>query len=205
LLPVPPIPIDIVKMEPNMQGVPSFSLDWDKFIILGNPYYVAISAKLPYTSWKDFKEGIEYIYNIIFDSNLFNTITRYSIKYVDFIDISTCTNVMDILNINLNISDIHIKNEKLILQIELQKEMYLHIIKIATSATLVKQVAINIPKNGLLIETDTLNILKDPISPNEFLRNHITCLDDIHVKNKEMFFDILSNNAISLFEPIYNE
>jgi uncharacterized protein (TIGR04255 family) len=205
MLPVPPIPIDIVKIDPNMQGIPSFSLDWDKYIILGNPHYVAISAKQPYTSWTDFKQGIEHIHNIIFNGDLFNTITRYSIKYVDFIDISTCTNAMEMLNITLNVNNMHIKNENLTLQLELQKELYLHVIKIATSATLVQQIAGILPKNGLLIETDTLNILKQSIVPHEFLKNYISRLDDIHIKNKEMFFDILSDDGISLLEQIYND
>jgi uncharacterized protein (TIGR04255 family) len=205
MLPVPPIPIDIVKMDPNMQGIPSFSLDWDKYIILGNPHYVAISAKQPYTSWTNFKNGIKYIHNIIFNGDLFNTITRYSIKYVDFIEIPPLNTAMDLLNIEININDLTIKNENLMLQLELYKDNYLHVVKVATSATVMQQnIGSQLQKIGLLIDTDTLDILKNPILPNDFIANSTSCLDKIHIENKNMFFSILSDKCIDILEPTYD-
>lgn len=205
ILPAPPIPIEIIMSDPNMQNIPTFSIEWGSYIIAGNPYYVAISYKPPYARWVNFKEGIAQVHKTLIDSKIFSSINRYSIKYVDFIEEDDSVVPMEFLDIAIDIHKNRITTENLSLHVELPDESYMHIVKIATSATIAQVEAPSVTKKGLLIDTDTICTLNNPLLPEEFLQNHEKLLDEIHVANKDLFFRTLSQHGIEYLEPEYEQ
>ncbi|MDR1607298.1 MAG: hypothetical protein LBT38_02675 [Deltaproteobacteria bacterium] len=67
-----------------MQNIPSFSLSWNDYIILGNVHFFAIYPQQPSGKWDVFYTDINKICSII-NNNIFDAVTSYSIKYTYFI------------------------------------------------------------------------------------------------------------------------
>jgi uncharacterized protein (TIGR04255 family) len=203
VLPVPPIPVEIIMSDPNMQSAPTFSIEWGNYIIAGNPYYVAVSYKPPYARWENFKEGIAIVHKVLISSKVFAFINRYSIKYVDFIDENESITPMDFLDIKIDIHNNRIRNENVSLHVELPQDNYVHILKVATSATIAQVANPDVKRKGLLIDTDTICSMSNPLSPENFLFKHNELLNDIHRANKDLFFRTLSQYGIEHLEPVY--
>lgn len=199
--PQPPIPEEFLKNDPNMQVVPSFVLEWNEFVISGNFCFIAVAKKTPYGEWASFKAGIAEIHNELLKDDLISKITRYSIKYVDFFDECEIP-PLDLLNVNINMSTTQLKSEIFTLHAEIPDDDYLNIIKIVSSATL-NQFPGQTTRKGLVLETDTLRLLPQGITPREFMSNHSEWLDAIHTINKAKVFEIISDTALERMEPVY--
>ncbi|MDR1872634.1 MAG: TIGR04255 family protein [Deltaproteobacteria bacterium] len=181
MLPVPPIPLDFLRDNPNMQMIPSFSLKLDNYIIVGNPHYVAISVTSRYNYWKEFKKIIIDIHNILFKTKLIEKVKRYSIKYINLTDVPSSNNTIDLLNINININNKILSDEKLSIRIESPSEEFFNVIEVSTSATVyLNHNNIQDTKTGLLINIDTIKSLQKSIEHSEFINNIASYLYNIH-------------------------
>jgi uncharacterized protein (TIGR04255 family) len=200
---VPPIPLEAVKTIPDMQSVPTFSVEWSDFIILGNPFFVTVSLKPPYRQWSDFKAGIEKIHKTLIDGDLFEKITRYSIKYVDFLGANIINEArispLGLLNLDIRVISTKLTDQKVTLHAELPGKEYLNLIDVISSDNIT--IKGESGQEGLLLMTDTIRI--NELSPKEFLETHSSRLDAIHDANKKLFFEIMADAALELLEPEY--
>jgi uncharacterized protein (TIGR04255 family) len=200
--PVLPVPQEIVRQDPSMQSVPSFNLEWEHFIIIGNFTYVSVSYIPPYKRWSDFKQGICKIFKVLFESEVFLSITRYSIKYIDLIEIVDDIMPLDLLNVEIRVMGEQLSNENTVLRVERQADEILHVINVATSARV--QLPDGTIRHGVLIDTDSLCLLDTPLPPMTFLATHEELLDKLHKENKDLFFSLLTEKTINMLEPEYD-
>lgn len=190
-LPTFDIPASIRKKDINFKFQPLIRLDMDGYKLLVGDSVLALASKLPYPSGETFKSKFKEIFGLVFDLGLIDSIQRYSMKYVDFIEGESNKEILPLVNINLNMASEKIEEQNFRVQIQEkdpdQKRMYFYeIIGLAKAKTIEQQV-----KNGLIIDIDTIST-EQSINMSDFKDSLDVRLDEIHTKSKERFFSLLT-------------
>jgi uncharacterized protein (TIGR04255 family) len=199
-LPAANIPIQMRELDQNLRFQPLLRLNWDRFLILMGDESLAIACAIPYPGWQDFKSKIIEVINALKDSRIIETVSRFSLKYVDIIDGKNLSEQIQRVNINLNIGNHILFSEKFNIRVEIPHDNYLHIVQIAapSSGTLFDGKT----QDGVLVAVDSISeqLTIDLTSFAETLADN---LEAIHTSNKTMFFECLRPETITYLEPVY--
>lgn len=201
-LPVAQIPRDLREANPNLKFAPTTRLHWDNFTINVSNFGVSVGCNYPYQGWQKFKSAIVEVVSCLGDINIFNSIDRYSMKYVDLIPSDDIRHQISLVNMNISVADHKIESEGFLLRVEIAKDSFVHIIQImpAASAKLID----GTDRKGIIIDVDTIHDIDHQTIPNVIGEDFQARLDLIHNANKKMFFDCLKSETIENLEPVYD-
>lgn len=186
--------------DPNLQYAPVVRLIWKEFFILVSDRSLAVACKIPYPGWSEFKDAIIKVIKVLSDSSVIENIQRYSLKYVDLIPSNNLKEQVSFINFIARLGDHKLEKEVFQFRIEIPQDKYIHAILIVSSAVLTLNDGTK--KEGIVIDIDSIcNI--DNQSFNDFNTGFNEKLDDIHLKNKEMFFECITPETLKYLEPIY--
>lgn len=198
-LPASQIPAQMRNSDVNLQFAPVNRLDWDHFFISFSDKSLSISCKLPYPGWKIFKVTIEQILGIIVKLGIIESISRYSLKYVDLIPASDTDKQISLLNLDLSIAKHILEKEIFQVRVEIPKSEYINVVQIVSPATVTTS---DETKQGVIVDIDTIKNVTN-ISIQQLMTDLSTKLDEIHLINKTIFFDCLKPDTIKALEPKY--
>lgn len=200
-LPISHLPQQIREMDPTLHFSPLNRIAWGKFAILVGDRSVGVGCSIPYPGWSDFKDAIERVFHVVNEAGLIKTIDRYSVKYVDFFETGDdCALALSQFNIGLRIGTHDLRAENTVLRVEIPRSNFLHAVQVMTSAT-VQLPAIG-ARSGAILDVDTLSVA--PVKDISIFAIELsTLLDEIHLANKQMFFECLSENGLRNLEPQY--
>ncbi len=200
-LPAADIPLQMREFNPNLRFQPLLRLNWGRFLILIGDESLAIACVIPYPGWQDFKPKIIEVINILRDSRIIETVSRFSLKYVDIIEGKNLYEQIQRVNVNLNIGNHILSSEHFNIRVEIPHDDYLHIVQIAapSSVTLFDGQT----RDGVLVAVDSISeqLTIDLTSFAEALADN---LEAIHTSNKTMFFECLRPETITYLEPVYD-
>lgn len=199
-LPISQLPKPIRDADPNLKFAPLSRVDWGQFFINIGDFSVSISSKYPYAGWANFRPAIIDVMGILFDSNVVQTLERYSIKYVDMIPSSDDQQKVSMINCNVTLADHKLVKEPFQLRIEIPRDGFINAVNIASSAQAVLHDGTK--REGLIVDVDTFAI-QDNISMQMLLDGFTAKLESIHQTNKAMFFDCLTDETMKSLEPVY--
>ena len=199
-LPAAQLPKAIRDADPNLQFVPIKRLDWDQFFVSIGDRSVAISCKLPYPGWKNFKFAIIKLMAVLGEIDIIQSIERYSMKYVDLIPSSDLQQQISYINFDVAIANHKLQNEAFQLRVEMPRDGFTNAVQVVSSAKL------TLPngeiKEGVVVDVDTIaNLQRVPLPA--LLDGFEGKLDSIHQTNKTIFFDCLKPETIEALEPSY--
>jgi uncharacterized protein (TIGR04255 family) len=198
-LPINQLPKQARDSDLNLRFAPLCRIECENFFINISDFSVSISSKYPYAGWKNFKETITLVVTELEKSSLIGPIERYSMKYIDLIDPPN-GNKASMVNVSLTIAEHTLSNEEFQIRLEIPEDEITHAVQVISSAeaTLYNGKKIK----GLLIDVDSYCLLND--SPLSYLMEHLEeRLENMHMKNKKMFFKLLKKETLDILEPIY--
>jgi len=160
----------------------------------------SLSCLIPYKGWQHFKRKIIESMELIDSTSLIEVVERFSLKYIDIIDNNNRLK-SDILNASLEVGKENFSNSNYHLQTELPRGDMTALIQIISSAN-VKTPGVA-DRKGIVVAIDTI-FQVDGTDLKALLPIFSSKLDAVHALNKEIFFSILSPQALELLEPVYD-
>jgi uncharacterized protein (TIGR04255 family) len=183
-----------------MQFAPLVRVTWKSFPILVGDKSICIVSEIPYCGWVDYKNAILEVITAMSDIPYIESVQRYSMKYVNLIPCDDLAQQILGLNFELRIGQHKIEKEAFLVRTEIQTGSFLKMIQVAAGASVVK--ADGKTTNGAIVEIDIARQVDDE-SPKEFIKSFSPRLDEIHMLNKETFFDCLQSQTIEALGPTY--
>jgi len=200
-LPISQLPQQLREMDPNLHFSPLSKLIWGRFAILVGDRSLGVGCMMPYPGWAAFKRAIEEVVAVFYSSALISSIDRYSIKYVDFFETNDdMARALSHFNIDLRVGNHAVKAENSVVRVEIPRSPFLHAVQVMTNATV--QIPPQKARSGAVLDVDTLTVTAVSDLPR-FMTDLPRLLDDIHLANKQMFFECLSESGLSNLEPQY--
>lgn len=199
-LPVSQLPKPLRDSDPNLKFAPLSRIEWGNFFVSVSDSSVAISSKYPYSGWNLFKPAITRVVQIVAESNIIDTIERYSMKYVDMLQSLDAKQKVSMINCGLSIAGHSLEKEPFQLRIEIPRDGFINAVQVASSAQ--AELHDGTKMEGLIIDVDSFPP-PGGFSTAVLLENFSEKLEAIHQTNKAMFFDCLTPEAITSLEPEY--
>jgi uncharacterized protein (TIGR04255 family) len=198
-LPASAIPKDVRAADPALREAPLISLRLGDFTIFIGDSLLAVSAGHRYPGWASFHPVIQRAFRSAANSNVINSVTRYSLKYVDLLPKASGRPAGG-MDIDIRIGQVALTNHNASVRLEVMDDPFIHVIQAITNATAKRDG--EEPRSGPLIEVDTVCIAP-PSGVAEFFDSLGPSLDDAHDRNKRIFFECLSTETFERLGPIY--
>lgn len=197
-LPLADIPSHLREGDSNLKYQPIMRMTWENVILIVGDHSLGLGYRGEYVSWKTFKTCIDQLLEWLVDDNdlgkMINSVTRYSLKYVDFIPDKFYTDIEDPFNVKLLLGGDNKGNHNLKFQLENKESFGVSFFEFMNPV----QASSDNQKfeRGVLITTDTVRNLS--LTPDlNSLQNDFNLQNEImHSKNKELFFSILSQQLL---------
>ena len=131
-----------------------------------------------------------------------SNIARYSIKYVDFLEVGQdLKKAVSSFNLHVKLGTHELVQESAQIRIEIPRGTFLHAVQVMTGANVARNPKIQ--KFGALLDVDSFAFPKE-MSIAQFLASLDENMDAIHLANKEIFFECISAQALEQLEPKYD-
>lgn len=195
--PIAQLPQAMRDSDPNIKFAPLSRLVLDDFFINIGDRCLSIGCdSSDYKDWSNFRGKIEPVLKKIDDSKFVKSVSRYSIKYVNLIELDDITEQISFLNLDLKLGkgNYRVLDDSFNIRLEIKENEFISIVTLASSVEVSVKDTI---KSGLIVDVDTIST-KQKLS----LKSVISSLDDIKKINKSRFFNSLRED-ISLLEPVY--
>ncbi len=203
-LPAADIPTEIRTREPSLRFQPVMRLHWDdNFLILVGDTSLGLGCKMPYPGWKNFKPHILKLASVLNESQLIEQIDRYSMKYIGVVDGKDISEQIARINIDLKLGDYVLRSEPepFSVRIEMRRNSLRHIVQLAATAT--ASLMDGSQREGLLVDIDSICEHTTTDVAN-FVGELSDRAEDIHTRNKEIFFELLTPETLAYLGPSYD-
>jgi uncharacterized protein (TIGR04255 family) len=199
-LPAAEIPQPLRASDPNLQFAPILRLEWDQYFIAVGDRSFAISCKLPYPKWPNFKKAILDITRRIAKVGIAGTVERYSVKYVNLIQGSTLAEQTSKIRMAITLGPIEVSGDHINLQVHRNDGDVVHILSVISGAEG------NLPDgkriHGAVVDIDSIRNVNAP-NFGVFADNLEPGLEKLRQANKVMFFGCLTDATIEELGPVY--
>jgi len=196
-LPISQVPEIVRNADPNLKYQPHCRLQNENCSYGFNigPNVMSYFAQKPYIGWSEWKPIILEILAELAKVNLFKTIERTGLRYIDFID----RNIFSVTNISMKIIDEELNKEQTSFRTEYIDGNYIKIVQIFNNINMLMN---NEPLFGSLIDIDVIRDFRT-IDIQCFQQKIKELLEESHDKAKKMFFRLLKKEFLNELEPIY--
>jgi len=195
-LPAASIPGPILEQDPGLRYAPKIKLENGNQAVLIGEHVVSLSCRRPYSGWARFAQDIDALAKAVQGTNLINTIERFSLKYIDLIELDPSIG-LNCLNLDLKLGNHEINTKPVQIRTEIKEDNLIHIVQIISPADV--QLPGSGKLTGVLVDIDTIMALS---GGNTWvtLKNQ---LDGVHLACKKMFFSLMKRETIERLEPVY--
>lgn len=200
-LPAAQVPKPLRDNDPNLQFVPVIRLKWEKHIISISDRSIVIGCDYPYPKWNNFKSSIIKVMDHLKDINIIDSVSRYSMKYVDLIVSNNIGHQISLIDMCVSIARHKLKDKNFQIRIELPEKDFVHIVQILTNAS--ANLANGEKRDGIIIAIDTICDIDNYKIENVINNCFDSNLEKIHTTNKRMFFSCLTEETIESLGPVY--
>jgi uncharacterized protein (TIGR04255 family) len=198
--PVSGIPLEARRANPALADAPLVRILWGQYAVAIGERILSMSVQLPYPGWQAYRADIALVVRSALTSGLITRVDRYSIKYVNLIEIADRSSQLTAIDWTLQLGPIRAQQgQPAQARVEVTDGQLRTIINLATHAE--AQLVSGVIKSGVLVDVDTLNETTQEVGP--FLASLDERLDYIRQKNKEVFFACLTRQTLDALEPVY--
>jgi uncharacterized protein (TIGR04255 family) len=195
----------VINAEPVFNFPQMSSISWNGYKITFTDSSFFIGCKIPYPRWIDFQSAILEVLGIVLRSQLVEQVVRYSLKYTDFIP-ATSTPPFKYVDLGLSLGGVDYSTSNVQLNLEIRENEILHLVGIANPAFAHNNKSPADQSPGVMISTDSIVMCSRVEHELYFGANNeafIAALQRLHTVNKALFFNILSNDGLSVLRPSY--
>lgn len=200
-LPAHDVPAKVRKGDPNFQHAALTRVQLEKYSVAIGESNIVVGCNMPYQGWSAFKPIIKDVLSSVEQSGVKAFVERFSMKYIDLLEGNTLAGRAELLDASFSIGEYALKDRVFSLRVEVPSDPYLNIIGIFSSGHVMNNAGEK--KSGAIIETDTIKNAEVETTLAEFMADNDTFLDDLHLENKRMFFNSITEKAIQTMEPVY--
>jgi uncharacterized protein (TIGR04255 family) len=197
-LPSADIPRPIAQHDEGLRYLPTVRLEFsqnDPFIIQMGERLVTLNCRRPYPGWLAFSKRARELAQMLESTGLINHPERFSLKYIDLIELEAQPSLAS-LEASLSLAGHDLVNRPVQLRTEIHQAPFIHVLQVASPVDLV--VAGAERHRGTLVDIDTIHPAGE-----DFWTTLEQRLNEAHSQSKQLFFDLLTDNAINQLEPIY--
>lgn len=200
-LPAQSIPEPLRAADPSLVSVPLVKVDWGRYLLLVGARNISVTPKLPYPGWETFRQDILQVFRLVLENSFVLGVERYSIKYVNLIEIDDLAGQFDALDWAVRIGPLQLSDQRTQLKTEISSGEFITIVQLITSAS-VRMTSTNVEKHGCVVDVDTVcsHATRDIAAFRTELEDR---LRSIRLQNKIVFFDCLKDSTIDALEPEY--
>ncbi|QBH18635.1 TIGR04255 family protein [Alcaligenes faecalis] len=203
--PVADIPHQMREIDPNLQYQPTMRMVWDDVVLLIGDRGIGIGFGSKYPGWSVFKSRIDTLLNWISDAaelaSMVQKVHRYAFKYVDFIPEKYSEGIENPYRVSVAVGGESMDKNSLKIQIEKKEEF--GTVLFDFSHPVQAQIENKPIQIGTLVSIDAVRFFHAGIGWDEFREDFSRYSDLIHQKNKEYFFNTLSDAVLERLEPKY--
>lgn len=193
-LPASNVPPTLRRSDGNLRYLPVIRLDGSPISISIGEHVIAMSCVRPYIGWRMFGTRILELASVVRETGLVDRPERFSLKYLDIIEGAAD---LGMLSVAVSIAGRQLRSEPLQVRTELRVQDLLHIVEIAVPAHVVLQSGEQL--QGTAVSTDTICLASE--GAQDFWETFEARLGQIHASNKELFFQLLSEQTLQYLEP----
>lgn len=195
-LPAANVPLQIRQINADFMYVPTVRLRGEHYTIQIGDRVVSLGCSMPYKGWKEFGAKIRALVKVLRKTKLISNPERFSMKYIDILPSGDEPTIAQ-LDVVITLGDQNINVHPLHLRTEVFEEGFLNIVQIISPAN--AQLLGGEIITGILVDNDTIyNHMS-----GDFWEIFSKQLDLVHKVNKKMFFNLLTESAITNLEPEY--
>lgn len=196
-LPVADIPAQVAAVDPNLRYAAKYRIESPNtpFLFHVGDRVVALNCRRPYAGWKDFKNQLLALIDVLESSGLIPNPLRHSLRYIDLLSLESPPSLSP-LKANIQIGDHAIVRQPLQMRVELPDRVCLHVLQVVSPAQAM------LPEGkleGTLIDLESIAEISETAWPS--IRDG---LEELHQASKNMFFmHVLTDEAIRAMKPEY--
>jgi uncharacterized protein (TIGR04255 family) len=196
-LPAADIPLPIAQQDVALRYVPTVRLEGPDtpFAIQVGSRVVTLNCRRPYAGWEVFSGRIRQLLTVLRSTGLITRPERFSLRYIDLIELDAQPSLAS-LAASLSLGGHDLGCRPVQVRTELHHEPFIHILQVASPVDV--PVAGDQTLRGALVDIDTIHPAGD-----DFWGTLDERLDRAHDVSKQLFFDLLTPDAIERLEPVY--
>lgn len=205
--PVHNLPAHIRENNPELRYQPIVRIEWGSVVLMIGDYSLGIGYGTNYPGWEVFKTHIQKLTDWLDQDDLLksmiNTVERYSLKYVDFIPEEQYSHCQLPFLVSAKLGDQEVdSHHKLRLQFESVTNFGFCLFDFNKPIQAV--VDNQDVGRGALIITDALRNLSPTVGISDFLKDLEEHKDEMHLTNKRLFFQSLSDELLKILGAQYD-
>lgn len=199
-LPAADIPRPVAEHDLALRYVPTVRLEApdSPFSIQVGERVVTLNCRRPYAGWNVFSDRIGDLADLLHRSGLITAPERFSLKYIDLIELDSPPSLAS-LEISLTVAGHSLAAKPMQLRTEIRDEPFVHVLQVATPVDITLG-ASGERLRGTLVDIDTVHPAGE-----DFWEKLSERLGQCHASSKQLFFSLLTNQAIERLEPEYEE
>lgn len=198
-LPILQFPAQLRKGDPTLKYLPYYRLvskENPNILIQIGPKIFSVIMTNDYTGWKDFLREINYGLERFQSSGVATKITRFALRYLNFID----GNVLTMSHLSIKLGERSFLPYNSQLRIEVPDGEFVSALSINNNLIIERAGKPETRKSGSIIDIDTY---VDNELPN-FFTDKDKLLENCHRTEKKLFFSLLTDDyAKTLKEIVY--
>lgn len=191
-LPILQLPDELRLNDPNLVFQPHYKLKKDDFIIQIGPKMLSVGGTGEYVGWDAFSEEVKKIFSKAKDLNIFSSINRLGLRYINFFDF----NIFEKIKLEISLDGKNLAQEQSLFRTSSRSGDFLNNLQITNKT--------NIAKNGKVMSGSILDIdiSLDKAGPDIY-DGLDGLIEDAHLEEKTLFYSLLCNDFLETLNPEY--
>ncbi|MBK6517537.1 MAG: TIGR04255 family protein [Polyangiaceae bacterium] len=193
-LPVAQVPRDVREANAGLRYQPTYRLSGTGGTIQVGDHVFSVVAPDSYPGWKAFSVEIARSLDALRDAGLDIDLERYSLKYTNLLD-APPSSQLALLEASFTLMGAAIPETGTVIRTELQRDDEVTILQIRPGVTVTGPSGQT--RSGLMLEIDAI-----VNRPSGFWERRQELLAATHKRAKELFFQLLTDEAIQRLGPV---
>ena len=190
-LPILQLPDDVRSQDPNLRFQPLYRMYHESFIFQLGPMVLSVAVR-NYPGWALFEREIIDIYNHCKKADIFDSILRVGMRYVNFFD----PNVFEQTKLTLMFDRVDLSKQLTTLLTKIPYGEYESTLKVSNMASVKTDKGL---QTGSVIDIDTYTDKRDQITNSELS----VLLEHQHEITSKLFFSLLTESFLATLDPEY--
>lgn len=208
-LPIMELPAEIRRQDPNLKYSPYYEFkekDSDFFVRVG-PRMLAFHVHPNYPGWSSWFDYIKTVMDQLKKSSFLGNVERIGLRYINFFEGIT-KDFLDHTNVVLSVRNHKFSGKNILLRFEETLDPdknFIAITQIVSPHVKTKTFkdGRSESQNGSIIDIDCIHNMNKP--SKLFYQKWEQFLEELHHKEKELFFGLLEKNFLDSLDPEWGE
>ena len=195
-LPILQLPEAVRMNDPNLRYQPYYKLSIDNITLNIGPKVLSFVNSSPYSGWSKWSTFFYDILEQVIKTDVLNKIERFGLRYINLFPNE---NIFGNVKLEIKLIDTLLSKESTNLRTEIHDDEFVKILQVGNAVNFIID---GDTINGSVIDIDCLYNVGDKLDSLEEYRKII---EKAHIKEKELFFSLLTESFLEKLKPVYGD